>query len=67
MATSFVVVQCGCFSRGHINIDSRIGNKVSSPWCHECSWDCVYPILVIGKMCDIFPKTPYCDQNNFML
>ncbi len=50
-------MQCGCFNRGHKNIDSRIRNKVSSPWCHGCSWDCVSPLYWLHADYDTsFPK-----------
>jgi hypothetical protein len=48
---------CGCFGKGYINFDSRIGNKVPNPWCHGCFWNCISPILAALIRWNVFLKT----------
>jgi hypothetical protein len=45
-----VINCCECFGRGSTNFDSRIGNKVSNPWCHGYSWDCVSLVLATIRL-----------------
>ncbi len=38
------------FGRSYKKIDEGVGNQVSNPWCRECLWDYVSPVLAITKL-----------------